>query len=718
MALSPEVMKAMQADQAVSDDVKSMMSKDQVSDDDSHDASEYAAPAAPQIGAPQQPQAAKPAAQPPITPQNPQGGAPGLKPPKPRLTLSDPWAQSSIEAAGDAFTDAPAALAENAVSAGTGLASSIVGGLAGAGRALYGMADAIGKGKSAGESFDQGMAEGADLSRGIQEAGTYQPRTEGGQGINQGQQMIMDTANKGNKMIGGAVGSMVGPKSEVAGEAVGENLLPVIGALAGRKGMVDAAKSATKNRLENPIMEPGKDYSPLRDLTPEQRDRYDRQKKLGIEPTLASVTRDAEQFRFEDQAAATKEGANLRSRQNENDDAITKAVGDTDKMRMGRKNTENERETGHSVATAIEAKAKESLDKVDTLYKAARAAGETKEIVDAKPLEKWFKDVKPESVHYTQIQALKAKYAQLKAARKGKLNIDDMDILYRAANDLSTDGSVSKFMGDARRVMDEITDGKGGDLYKQARAARIAHAFEFQDRTAIADLISKKNGSRTDYKTKNEGVFAKTVINSSLVELKDVTQSLLSVDPKTHPEAFQAVRNLQGQTIDYLVSKATMDGETPFNPAKYKAAMRTIGKDKLEHLLGPDALARLDDVMKAAREVKRAPGKSVSGSDTNVNLQMMAERGLRDSAAKHLMKQVPLAKTYFEFTGAKAAKARTTAQVKEALQPRLAPPEVIEKGAAAARKQKRQRLMQESGAMTRGVAPAYPAVVESGDEEQ
>jgi hypothetical protein len=531
--------------------------------------------------------------------------------------------------------------------------------------------------------------------------------------------MVMDTANKGNKMIGGAVGSLVGPKSEMAGETVGENLLPVIGALAGRSGMADAAKNITKNRLNEPIMEPGKDYSPLRDLTPEQRDRYDRQKKLGINPTLGSVTRDAEQFRFEDQTAATKAGTDLRVRQEENDRAITDAVDKTDKMRLGRKTTENERETGHSVAKAIEAKANESLMNIDDLYTKARASGETKEIVNTKPLEKWFKDVKPESIHYTQIQALKAKYAQLKSLRKrnGGLNLDDMDILYRAAGDLDKGGSSGKFMGDARKVMNGITDNAGGDLYKAARQARIKHAFEFEDRSAIADLIELKPGSRTDYKTKNEAVFAKTVLGGSLVELQDVTNSLLSVDPTKHPEAFQAVRNLQGQTIDHLISKATMDGETPFNPGKFKLAMRSIGTDKLKHLLGPDALDRLDAIMKAAREVKRSPGKSVSGSDTNVNLRVMAERDLRESAAKHLMKKVPGAKLYFEYADRKAAEARTASHVKEALTPRLAAPEVIGGGVATAKKLKRQRTMEESEAMVRGVAPAYPAVVESGDQE-
>ncbi len=613
-----------------------------------------------------------------------------------------------------AFTRGVIPLAEAGLQAATGMATTIGGGLAGGVRALGGLAS--------GESVEEATGAGADVVRGAQEF-TYRPRTEGGEAVSKATQYPMEKAGEGLGMIGGKIGGVIGPKSEAAGEEIGKATLPVLGALAGGQSMLKTAKAAEGRALTDPIMTPGKDYTPLRNLTPQQMERYVRMKEQGLDPTLASVTRDPAQYTFEEQTAKTKAGADLRTREVENNEAIIKAVKDTDTVRTGKKTTENERETGHSVATALERKAKESLENTDRLYERARSSGETDVLVDTKPLEKWLKQHKAESLSVPEIASVKAKLDQLKAMNKkqGGLTINDYEILYKVAGDLSGEGSSSKFMRQVKKHINDATEGIGGDLYREARAARLKHGFEFEDRAAIARLVEKK--TRTDYKTSNEDVFRKTVVGSSLEELKDVTNSLLSVDAKSHPEAIQAVRNLQGQTIDYILDKATSGislsekGAPPFSPHAFKRAIREIGRDKLEHLLGPDALTRLDDILKTSREVKTSPGR-VSGSDTNVNLRVMAERQARESAAKHLVSRVPIARSVFEYMKSKKEAAATRMSVEEALKPRVAPPEEIAAGAAAAKKRQRQRSMEEAGDIAGGLVPAYPAVVESTERQE
>jgi hypothetical protein len=82
--------------------------------------------------------------------------------------------------------------------------------------------------------------------------------------------------------------------------------------------------------------------------------------ELGIKPTLGQVTRDPAQFRFEEQTAKKPEGAALRTRELDTNDALIKAVDEVDKKRMGNKTTENRRQTGASVGNALAEKEKAS----------------------------------------------------------------------------------------------------------------------------------------------------------------------------------------------------------------------------------------------------------------------------------------------------------------------------------------------------------------------
>lgn len=608
---------------------------------------------------------------------------------------------------GKARDEGTKAVGDAAASAVTGMGSAIVGGLAGVGRGVGGL---IG-----GESKPEALAAAVDTSKGVQEGGTWEPRSAGGKALERVQQIPMEKSAEGLGMIGEAI---AGP----AGEAIGKSLVPVLGIAAGGKGALTAARSAAM-RPKVPI--PGEDVSLLREMTPDQRERYDRAQKLGLKPTLGQVTRNPEQQTFERQIAGTKPGATLAQREEANNAALTKAVEDTDKQRAGRKDTENEAETGRSVARALEQKAKDSLDNINTLYEKAKAAGETDVLVDTKPLQKWLRQHKAESIAVPEIAAIQAKLAQLKTLGKaqGGLTINDYEILYRAANELTKPGdSSASFMRRVKEHINAATEGAGGDLYREARAARLKHAFEFEDREGIARLIDKK--TRTDYQTPNEQIFNKTVLSGgSLEELKDVTSSLLSADPVKNPGAIQAVRNLQAQTIDWILEQSTgsiaMDsmGNAPFSPAGYKKAMKTIGRQKLEHLLGPDALGRLDAIYKTARENKTL-SRRAPGSDTAQNLAVMLEREARTAAAKHLANSVPGARSAFEYFKTKREVKAVQTSVDEALNPSKASPEVHAAEAAKEKKLRRQYKMEDAGSITEGLAPAYPATLGSTEQDQ
>lgn len=607
-------------------------------------------------------------------------------------------------------------LGEAALEVTTGLGSSIVGGLAGLARTAVNIPT---------EGFDKAMELGGRTATKIQENFTYHPRTPVGKLASEILQIPSQAGRQMGRAIGGDTGEFIGGtlgeelsgaegrrtgaiKGRGIGESVGEILPDSLLTVAGAKPAMRTA-NAIAERVKVAI--PGKDFTPLRDLTPEQQERMRRFTDQNIEPTLGQVTRDPQQFRFEDQTAKTEVGADLRTRELDTNDALIAAIKETDSMRPGVGLEENRRMVGSSVARALEENAKQSLEGVDAKYNAARESGETNAVIDTTKLKDYLEEKAPDALTVTALKSIEARLAKLDEMRGGRITIDDVESIYQSANQLSKDASASHFMGEVKAIINDITEGVGGDLYREARKSRLEHALEYEDRSAIADLIDKKPGSRTDYKTKAEDVFDKTVVRSSLEELKDVTNSLLSKDPAKSPQSWQAIREIQAETINWLLEKATARGvlnerEVPgLSPTALRDAVKEIGADKLNWILGPEAVARLMDTMENARAAKQAPGK-VQGSDTHINNRDYAERALMAEAAGYLFSKVPGLNAAAAYVARRKANKQMQSDIGDALNPRRAAAAEIAEMRGRANAERRIRLYTDSIDLAYDTVPA------------
>jgi len=121
--------------------------------------------------------------------------------------------------------------AETALNAVSGLGSTIVGGLAGAGRMAYNLA--------AGEGLDKSAQLGAQTVDKVQQAGTYQPRTNAGKLGTEVLSVPMNALSEMGRSVGGDVGQAVnGQQGRVAGESIGSIVPAVAGTLAGGAAML------------------------------------------------------------------------------------------------------------------------------------------------------------------------------------------------------------------------------------------------------------------------------------------------------------------------------------------------------------------------------------------------------------------------------------------------------------------------------------------------
>jgi hypothetical protein len=289
---------------------------------------------------------------------------------------------------------------------------------------------------------------------------------------------------------------------------------------------------------------------------------------------------------------------------------------------------------------------------VDQAYQKAREAGETKQVVDTAKLDQWLADNAPEGISVPQIQTIKAKLDALKKATGGQITIDDIENLYQTAGSLSKPGEQSSvYMGRVKGVINDITEGAGGDLYRAARTQRKELANEFENTYRVAKLLGTRGGYG-DRAVALDDVFSHVVLDGSLEEMRTVTKLL----KKGGTEGQQAYAELQGQTIQYLKDQLTKNSSGQLSFAKLNNAIETLDReDKLTYMFGKQGRETLVELRDAVKDAIVKPPGTVNYSNTgNVVL-----RGLDKLAELHF----PLAKTASEM----AEKSQLSKKVEEAV---------------------------------------------------
>lgn len=272
--------------------------------------------------------------------------------------------------------------------------------------------------------------------------------------------------------------------------------------------------------------------------------------------------------------------------------------------------------------------------KVNEAYQAARDAGETKQVVDTAPLEQWLANNAPEAISVPEINSIKAKLEALKTTTNGQVTIDDVENLYKAAGQLGKPGDPSGvFMRQVKNVINDMTEGAGGDMYRAARTQRKELANEFENTYRVAKLLGTKGGY-TDRAVALDDVFSHVVLDGSLEEMRTVTKLL----KKGGPEGQQAYAELQGQTVQYLKDQLTKNASGDLSFAKLKSAIDTLDReDKLTYMFGKKGRENLIDLRDTVQDALVKPQGAVNYSNTG----SVVMRGLDQLAAIRF----PLAKT-------------------------------------------------------------------------
>lgn len=169
-----------------------------------------------------------------------------------------------------------------------------------------------------------------------------------------------------------------------------------------------------------------------------------------------------------------------------------------------------------------------------------------------------------------------------------------------------------------KSLIDDATEGMGGDLYKKARQLRSTYSENFSNNVLIRNIVGLKRGS-TDRAIALEDVFQKSMLNSSLDDVKNLHRVLR----ESGDIGEQAWRDLRGQTLSHIRDQMTKNiaRDTQGNPIPSAAALdRAITQldsvGKLDYIFGKKGAEQLRLLNDVAKDVLTAPPGAVNTSNT------------------------------------------------------------------------------------------------------
>jgi hypothetical protein len=249
------------------------------------------------------------------------------------------------------------------------------------------------------------------------------------------------------------------------------------------------------------------------------------------------------------------------------------------------------RETGRIVDKALVNAANRAKQEINTAYTAAREAGETQQPLAYAPLKTYIDQQTPTVKRKLApiLSAVDEEIARNDPKKTGQIPINSLEDIYQFINKNYEPGTpAGTYAKEMKDLINQITEGQGGKLYKEARQLRTKYGREFENVGYVDKLLRQKPGT-TDRAVAFEDVFDHAVLNGSLDDVAAIGRTL----KKAGPDGQQAWKELQGQTIQYMKDQVTKStdvdsfGNPVVSPAKFKAVVTTLDQDgKLDYLFG------------------------------------------------------------------------------------------------------------------------------------
>lgn len=284
------------------------------------------------------------------------------------------------------------------------------------------------------------------------------------------------------------------------------------------------------------------------------------------------------------------------------------------------------RDVGKIVDKPLMAEYQKSFNKYKAKYAEADNSGETLSPVEYKPIIDFIESKSP-TERATLDPVLNAVYENLKKNDPngtGTINIRTMEDIYQLAGKYPNSAHARQL----KNLMDDATEGVGGNLYQEARAARRQFAKEFEDVSAVAKLVGSKGEDRL---VRLSNVFDNVVLGST----KEDVQHIIGLLKRAGEDGQQAINELKGQTIQWLKGQATgVNGITKFDNFR-KAVDKLEREDKLTELFGKAGREQILDLRDTVKDaLVKQPGAVNYSNTANAVMRGLENMALRIPGAK------------------------------------------------------------------------------------
>jgi hypothetical protein len=488
-----------------------------------------------------------------------------------------------------------------------------------------------------------GMSAGKDVGKASRQMIGFTPLTETG------------------PQITGAIGKVLGEIPPTPLTSAGTSLSTLMpGAINQLSPILRLAVTPTRNVLakaltrQQPVMEGMGAAKTAEDLL-----REERFQRLNLPVTAGERTKSLAQQQFE---ADVERGAISGVSEDKKTELIKQmgAFREEQKQAISRKFQNMAEETGAKVADpttmrqvgklvdkALVNAYEQKFNAYKQAYAKADTAGETLQEVPYQNIIDFIKQKTP-TMRKTLDPILDSVAESLKMndpSGKGTISIRALEDVYQQVGKIKNSPNAKEL----KSLIDQATEGAGGDLYRAARTQRKELANQFENVSRVDKLLGTKVGY-ADRKIAYEDIFKNVVLDGSLEEMRTVT-SLLK---KAGPQGRQAYAELQGQTIEHLKDLLTKGDQMSFK--NFNTMVNELDfDDKLAYMFGKQGRQEIVDLRDALKDILvKQPGA--------VNYPNTGGTVMRGLAGLEAIK-MPLAKQAAQFERGRL----TTKRLEEAL---------------------------------------------------
>lgn len=387
--------------------------------------------------------------------------------------------------------------------------------------------------------------------------------------------------------------------------------------------------------------------------------REERLQRLKLPATAGERTKSLAQQQFE---ADVERGAISGVSEDKKDELIKQmgAFREEQKQAISRKFQNMAEETGAEVADpttmrqvgklvdkALVNAYEQKFNAYKQAYAKADTAGETLQEVPYQNIIDFIKQKTP-TMRKTLDPILDSVAESLKMndpSGKGTISIRALEDVYQQVGKIKNSPNAKEL----KSLIDQATEGAGGDLYRAARTQRKELANQFENVSRVDKLLGTKAGY-ADRQVAYEDIFKHVILDGSLEEMRTVT-SLLK---KAGPQGQQAYAELQGQTIQHLKDLLTKGDQMSFK--NFNTMVNELDfDDKLAYMFGKQGRQEIVDLRDALKDILvKQPGA--------VNYPNTGGTVMRGLAGLEAIK-MPLAKQAAQFERGRL----TTKRLEEAL---------------------------------------------------